>query len=51
MFVEEWERQRVNRLCDDAANENDPVRFMQLTEEIMKMLQSKDGEPDDTKYS
>ena len=50
-FMEEWERQRANWLCDEAANENDPVRFIQLTEEIVRILQRKEGEPEDTKHS
>ena len=49
--MEEWERQRANWLCDEAANENDPVRFIQLTEEIVRILQRKEGEPEDTKHS
>jgi hypothetical protein len=44
--MNERDRERWNRLCDEAANENDPVRFIQLTEEIVKMLQpnKEDGE-------
>ena len=42
--MKEWERQRWNWLCNEAANENDPVRFIQLTEEIVRMLQKEDGE-------
>ena len=51
VFVEERERQRANWLCDEATKEKDPVRFIQLTEEIVRMLQRKDGAPEDTKYS
>lgn len=42
--MEEWERQRWNRLCHEAANEIDPVRFLQLTEEIVKILEKEDRE-------
>ena len=42
--MDEQERKRWNRLCDEAATENDPARFVQLTEEIVQMLQKKDSE-------
>jgi hypothetical protein len=42
--MNEQDRQLWNRLCDEAANESDPVRFARLTEEIAKMLQKQDSE-------